>query len=67
VSIPVVLSGAKKLWVATTLQGVSTAPDAAAFTAFLEVRAASSVLCRFRLRTSLNQPSWVAGDFGASD
>jgi hypothetical protein len=48
--------------------GGLTAADAAVGTAFFEVQAVSSVLCRFRLRTSWKQSSWAGGgsaDFGA--
>jgi hypothetical protein len=48
-------------------EGVSTAPDAAVGTAFLEVRAVSSVLCLFRLLTDLKPSSWVAADSGVLD
>jgi hypothetical protein len=59
VSIPVVLSGEKSYgwrppWEVCLRQQV-------------EVRAASAVECRFRLRTSLNPSTWVAGDFGVWD
>jgi hypothetical protein len=60
-------SAGQNLRVATTLGGVPAVAGAAVVTAFLEVRAASSVQCRFRLRISLNPPSWLAGDFGAWD
>jgi hypothetical protein len=62
-SLQFFLSGAKKLMVATTVEGVSTAADDTVVPAFMEFRAASSVLYLFRLRTSLNPSSCVAGDF----
>jgi hypothetical protein len=55
-----VLRGAKNLRVATSLGGVIPA----AYTAFFKVGAASFVLCRFRLRTSLKPSSWVVEDLG---
>jgi hypothetical protein len=44
-------NGAKKLRVVICLGGVLTGSDVAVGTAFLEVGAASLVLCRLRLRT----------------
>jgi hypothetical protein len=67
VSMVAGLRGAKKLRVTTTFGEVSTASGAAVGTALLEVGAVSSVLCLFRLRTSLKPSSWVAADFGVLD
>jgi hypothetical protein len=53
VSIVAVLRGAKKLRVATTLLGVSLVVDAAVVITFFDVRAASFMVCHFRLLTSL--------------
>jgi hypothetical protein len=52
VSMLAARSGAKKLRVLISFGGVVTGADAPVVTAFLEVRAASVVLFRFRLRTS---------------
>jgi hypothetical protein len=63
VSMVAPLRGANKLRVTTTFGGgVCTASEAAVRTAFLEAGAVSSVLCLFRLRTSLKPSSSVAVD-----
>jgi hypothetical protein len=64
-SMAVALKVAKELRVTTTFWGGgSTASVHAVGPVFLEVGAVSSVLCLFRLWTSLKPSFWVAADFG---
>jgi hypothetical protein len=67
VSMLRVRSGAKKLRMETSVEGVSAAAGTVVGTGFFEIGAVSSVLCRLHFWTSLERPSWVAADFGFLD
>jgi hypothetical protein len=62
VSIFVVLRGVKNFRVASSLGAMFKAAEVAAGSAFFEVWAVFSVLCRFHRRTSWKPSSWVDGD-----